>query len=45
MDNIRNGVYYSNEEADLFTMGLGFKQPNITKSEVENNELEDVRDV
>lgn len=45
MNNIRNGVYYSNEEADLFTMGLGFKQPNITKSQVENNELEDVRDV
>jgi nitrate reductase beta subunit len=45
MDNIRNGVYWDNAEADLFTMGLGYKDPNISKSEVEDNEVEDVRDV
>lgn len=45
MNNIRNGVYWDQDEADLFTMGLGFKEPNISKKEVEENEVEDVRDV
>lgn len=45
MDNIRNGYYYGTEEADLFTWNLGYKDPNISKGEVEDNQVEDVRDV
>ena len=45
MDNIRNGVYYGESEAAIFTWGLSAKDPNITKGEVEKNEVEDVRDV
>lgn len=44
-DNIRNGFYYGEQEATLFTMGLPSKHPNITKDQVEDNEVEDVRDV
>lgn len=45
MDNIRNGYYYGEVEADLFTWNLNATEPNITKKEVEDNEIEDVRDV
>lgn len=45
MDNIRNGYYYGTMEADLFTWNLNYKDPNISKKEVEDNEVEDVRDV
>lgn len=45
MKNIRNGYYYGTNEADIFTWDLNAKEPNITKGEVEQNELEDVRDV
>lgn len=43
--NIRNGVYYDERESDLFTWDLNVKQPNITKAEVEDATIEDVRDV
>ena len=45
MDNIRNGYYYGTTEADLFTWNLNYQDPNISKKEVEDNEVEDVRDV
>lgn len=45
MSNIRNGYYYGTNEADLFTWDLNAQEPNITKSEVEKNELETVREV
>lgn len=44
-DDIRNGFYYGEQEATLFTMGLPSRHPNITKDQVEDNEVEDVRDV
>lgn len=45
MNDIRNGSYYANHEADIFTWDLSATKPNITKQQVENNEIEDLRDV
>ena len=45
MDNIRNGNYYSTEEASIFTWGLSSQYPNITMDEVEQDNDETIRDV
>ena len=45
MHNIRSRHYYSETESDIFTWGLNAMDPNTSKTEIEKQELETIRDV
>lgn len=45
MHAIRNRVYYGNTESDIFTWNLSSDAVNTSKTEIEKDNVEDVRDV